>query len=102
MREPVTHTEAVQFTLRHMNSRALALPSTAPAKLSITLLSGREGNLSDPTPEVLELLEDLRQGAKSQSPLDLSQLRLAGLDLSALDLSDCCLGESEPRELVSE
>ena len=74
-----------------MNSRALALPSTAPAKLSITLLSGREGNLSDPTPEVLELLEDLRQGAKSQSPLDLSQLRLAGLDLSALDLSDCCL-----------
>ena len=74
-----------------MNSRALALPSTAPAKLSITLLSGREGNLSDPTPEVLELLENLRQGAKPQSPLDSSPLRLAGLDLSALDLSDCCL-----------
>ena len=78
-----------------MNSRALTLPSTEPAKPSITLLSGREGTLSDPSPEVLELLEDLRRGEKPQSPLDLSQLRPAGLDLTELELSGSDLSGSD-------
>ena len=78
-----------------MNSRALALPLTETAKPSITLRSGREGTLSDPSPEVLKLLQDLRRGEKPQSPLDLSQLRLAGLDLTELDLSGADLSGSD-------
>ena len=78
-----------------MNSRALALPSTEPAKPSLAFLSGKEGTLSDPSPEVLELLQDLRSGKKCQSSLDLSQLRLTGFDLSELDLSGADLSGSD-------
>ena len=59
------------------------------------LLSSAEGSLSDPSPEVLVLLEDLRRGERSQSPLNLSWLRLAGLDLSELDLSGADLSGSD-------
>ena len=59
------------------------------------LFSSAEGSLSDPSPEVLVLLEDLRRGERSQSPLNLSWLRLAGLDLSELDLSGADLSGSD-------
>ncbi len=78
-----------------MNSRALTVPSTEPSEPSLALLSGKEGTLSDPSPEVLELLQDLRRGKKCKSSLDLSQLRLTGLDLSELDLSGVDLSGSD-------
>ncbi len=78
-----------------MNSRALALPSTEPATPPLALLSGEEGDLSDPSPEVLDLLENLRSGGKCQSPLDLSLLRLNGMDFSGLDLTGADLSGSD-------